>query len=216
MLSRFLDVDGTIYYGQTLCSTDVSEKIAYSQTGAWRYKYLIGADGINSRVRRLLYKDVISICGYVEYRDVASVPCRNDISIRMHKGHPQYVWPRPNYIQLAQWTDKPRSKATPINTGGLPFLQKYEHELLIGAAGMLENPATGEGIYTAILSARYAYKHIAEGVDYRRWIKKQMFWYKVYKLGWKLSSTKLCHYCLKFPILCKLVFEFEINKGLLR
>lgn len=216
MLSHFLDAGGTVYYSQTLCNLDTSEKIVYSQTGAWKYKYLVGADGINSRVRHVLYGDVISTRGYVEYKDIEPIICRDVISIRMHMGHPQYVWPRPNYIQLAQWTDKPRSKAAPINTGGLPFLQKYEHELLIGAAGMLENPATGEGIYTAISSAKHAYQHIVEGKDYRRWIKKQMFWYKAYQLCWKLSSTKLCHYCLKSPMLCKLVFDFEINRGLLR
>lgn len=215
MLDRYLEVGGTIYYNQTLCNIETSNRVVTTNTASIPYSYLIGADGISSRVRNILYPEGGKNIGYVEYMDVPTIT-KDYIAVKMHRRVPMYIWPRPGYTQFAYWTNKPKRRAAPINAGGLPIRQTRERELLIGAAGRLENPTSGEGLHTALLSAVKAYEHITGNGDYRIWLYSQWPAFLVYKLAWFLAKTRLVDICLRIPGLCRVAFNIETSVGLIR
>lgn len=215
MLNRYTEAGGEIRYNQTLCDIDTVNRAVTTNTDSIPYTCLIGADGISSRTRNILYPESRKSIGYVEYMDVPNIK-KDYIGVKIHKGVPMYIWSRPSYTQLAYWTDKPKRRAAPINTGGLPVCQTRERELLIGAAGLLENPTTGEGLHTALLSAIKAYEHILGIGDYRRWVFSQLPAFLLYTLAWYLAKTRLVDICLHIPGLCKFVFNMEISLGLIR
>lgn len=215
MLDRYLEVGGVIHYGQTLCDIDTMNRVVATNSESVPYSYLVGADGVASRVRHVLYPECGKHIGYVEYKDVPDVT-KGYIGVKIHKGVPMYVWPRPGYTQFAYWTNNPKQSAAPINAGGLPVYQTKERELLIGAAGLLENPVSGEGLHISLLSAVKAYEHITRKRDYRVWLYLQWPAFLVYRAAWRLSATKLVDICLRIPGLCRFAFNTETSIGLIR
>lgn len=216
MLSRYKDINGKIYMDERLIDIDSVNSIAITNNRKIYYKTLVGADGINSRVRYLCYKDKYKSGGYVVYEDVECHNVNSDILINWNN-RVEYIWGRPGKVQYAYYSSKPKKKAYPLNVGSDMLNQKQSNIILIGAAALLENPCTGEGLYTALLSAREFYNSYIGIGDYNKWLLRNRLAYKLYKLSWRLANTRIIvTTALKCRWLSELLMNFEINRGFIK
>lgn len=175
LLKEYLNIGGTIIFSGAV-KYDVSDKIEITiENGNKIYsKYLVGADGALSSVRRLIDKEYEpkGFCteGYSEKTD-------NIIKIffgnRYNKGY-GWVIPKKNnmavgfgecknkldpIIKYNNFTEEKNLKCSKVRGAFIPYnkcdCKIAENKIfLVGDAAGFVDPLTGEGIYFAILSAK--------------------------------------------------------------
>lgn len=216
MLSRYKGINGRIYTGEVLLNIDDNNLTAITNKRKIHYNILVGADGINSRVRYLCYKDKYKVKGYVVYNDVESDNGNTDILINWNN-RVEYIWKRPGKVQYAYYTSSPTKQAFPLNVNSTLLKQRKGNIVLIGAAALLENPCTGEGLYTALLSAKKFYESYIGVGDYNKWLSSNVLAYRLYNIFWKLANNKIVvGMALRFRWLSEALMNFEIKRGFIK
>lgn len=156
-------------------------------------KYIIGADGVFSQVRKMFGPAVPSI-PVVQYTvDPITMPDCFDMIFDKDISPDYYIWIIPSDGKIRCGTslagqDKVLEYVN--HKYGIKSIEKTEHHsiakissqndilagskriLLVGEAAGLVRPATGEGIYFALASSRLAVDSIINGINYEKAIKE--------------------------------------------
>jgi len=155
-----------------------------------RARYLIGADGANSRIRRLLGRPEISIarCPALEADVKVDRPEDFTMELDFSKGIPGYYWifPKQDYVNIGIFGARPgvsmnrqllggyarerlgndtleAVRGYPIGTGYGRPCAGLGRVMLVGDAAGFAEPLFGEGIYFALKSGRLAAHAIGKG-----------------------------------------------------
>ncbi|MBC2741463.1 MAG: NAD(P)/FAD-dependent oxidoreductase [Desulfosarcina sp.] len=159
--------------------------------GLIRSRFLIGADGVNSRVRQLTDRFPEFRVGFAVEGIVDRVPPK-DLSMgfdfsRVNGGY-GWVFPKGGHVNVGLYTLKPDVKITrqdlvdyatlriggPLPTritgyhlgmGGWRYRPGIGRVLLAGDAAGLVDPLLGEGLYHAIISGQRAAAAISDALD---------------------------------------------------
>jgi len=146
-------------------------------------RYLIGADGANSTVRRLLgagrwFYRGFALEGSVAYSDVPTEPLAEFFFGKVENGY-GWLFPKGDHVNVGiyTWDDtvtlsKEQLRAYsldridterlehivgfPIGFGGRNYVQNRERVILVGDAAGFAEPLLGEGIYNALKSGQAA------------------------------------------------------------
>ena len=187
LLMQFKNNAGEVFEGESIHNIAQSEHIVELQSGlSIQYSVLVGADGANSYVRRLIAPQYRPNAICVE-TSITSNSISDEICVFFTDGPSGYGWcfPKSDYFtvgmggdvkynrdirdtfsQFAEMIGKPISKHS-IRGAMVPF-GKYvkrpfcEDVLLVGDAAGLVDPITGEGLYFALRSSEIASKAIIE------------------------------------------------------
>lgn len=141
----------------------------------FNYKYLVGADGVNSVVRRLINKD-FKLSGFCAQITKNTIYTTHIAKVRANTTNKGYTWELPrkkkmvigtggylkdanNIVSYLQNVEAEDGIFYPIKGAGIPYGDyirnvQYDNIFLIGDAAGLADPITGEGIYYAIKSAK--------------------------------------------------------------
>lgn len=202
-IDRFRELGGIVYEKENVQSVDQSQHIVELQGNKKiGYKVLVGADGANSFVRKMVAPDYKpnAICVESSYKsDVVD----DEICVFFTEKRSGYGWcfPKNNYYTVGMGGDtkwnkkikesfiafsekigKPVEKHT-IQGAMIPFGKfvkcPYKKDiLLIGDAAGLVDPITGEGLFFAFWSAMFAStaieKQIKDGTAFDRTYAKEI------------------------------------------
>jgi geranylgeranyl reductase family protein len=164
----------------------------FSVEGQWRSRFLIGADGVNSQVRRLTQKAAWFHRGFAIEANLSRNAIRDDLVFDFAPVPRGYGWvfPRRDHVNIGLYSaehtcsfDKGRLAGYIAARYGRDaaaenFIGQYlgfgagEHVplpgriLLVGDAGGFADPLTGEGIYGAITSGQAAASAISAALDH--------------------------------------------------
>jgi geranylgeranyl reductase family protein len=158
--------------------------------GLIRAQFLIGADGVHSRVRRLTGRFERFHAGFAVEGRVDRVPA-NDLNMGFDfswvAGGYGWVFPKAGHINVGLYTSRPDVGITrqhlvdyavrrlgrpspthiagsPLGMGGWKYRPGRGRVLLVGDAAGLVDPLLGEGLYHAIISGQEAAAVIAGAV----------------------------------------------------
>jgi flavin-dependent dehydrogenase len=163
----------------------------FTDGGMIRTRYLIGADGVHSRVRRLTGRFAKFRPGFAVEGLVGRMP-PNDLNMgfdfsRVAGGY-GWVFPKKGHINVGLYTLRSDVKisrqdlvdyaarriggpvpthitGSPMGMGGWRYRPGHGRVLLVGDAAGLVDPLLGEGLYHAIISGQEAATAIAEAMD---------------------------------------------------
>jgi flavin-dependent dehydrogenase len=196
-------------------------------------RYLIGADGSNSRVRRQLTgkrdTGVLAMEQYVEKSG------RNEVilglSKRYHQAGYYYVFPNRDYdvVGYGDMATTPDSFRQVLKDKGIAETKlrgayiylsndypKDDHIILIGDAGGFANRTTCEGLFDAFTTARNAFIAISEGRSFSdtnrhvfRKMKKELLFSRFFfsRIGFSMLRV-LCAY----PRLVKWCYDTKMKR----
>ena len=159
--------------------------------GAINCRYLIGADGVHSRVRRLTGRFTKPCFGFAIEGVVASLPSSDaDMGFDFSQVAGGYGWgfPKRDHINVGLYTHWPRVqiqqrdlvayagrkfsgmrpervRGYPLGMGGWRYRPGCGRILLAGDAAGLVDPLLGEGLYHAIISGQHAAAAIQAAMD---------------------------------------------------
>ena len=187
LIEKYKELSGLLYENSKITSIDLINKTAIiNNEEKISYKILIGADGANSQIRKLIDKKFRSnvLCLECNY---PSENITKDVNIYMSFVRSGYAWrfPKKNHYTIGIGGKIKKNKK--LKNIFISFLKSQDIEiadikikgamipcgiyvkkpckdniLLVGDAAGLVDPVTGEGIYFALLSAQYAYQAIDE------------------------------------------------------
>ena len=189
LIKKYKETSGLLYENSKLTSIDVNQNTAViNNTEEISYKILVGADGANSQIRKFIdakYRPN-TLCLECNY---PSKNIKDDINIYLSFVRSGYAWcfPKKNHynVGIGGLTKKNKNlKSTFISflkTGNMEIPEREikgamipvgeyvkkpckDNILLVGDAAGLVDSITGEGIYFALLSAKYAYNSIDDSL----------------------------------------------------
>ncbi len=186
---RFLKIDRILSIDQSPAGVAVRYVCELEEKNC-RARYLIGADGANSRIRRLLGRPWISIdrCPALEADVKVDRPGDFFMELDFSKGIPGYYWifPRQDHVNIGIFGSRPgvsmnrhllagyarerlgndaleAVRGYPIGTGYGRNCAGRGRVMLAGDAAGFADPVFGEGIYFALKSGRLAAQAIVMG-----------------------------------------------------
>ncbi|WP_319408984.1 geranylgeranyl reductase family protein [uncultured Desulfosarcina sp.] len=162
-----------------------------TEGGLIRSRFLIGADGVNSRIRRLTarflkFQRGFAVEGIVDRAPPAGLGMGFDFG-RVSGGY-GWVFPKQGHLNVGLYTLRPDVKITrqdlvdyalerigrpmptritgyPLGMGGWRYRPGNGRVLLVGDAAGLVDPLLGEGLYHAIISGQRAAAAIVDAMD---------------------------------------------------
>ena len=235
LLQEYISVGGTFLQGafQSFEETD-GQIIATLKSGEQiACKWLVGADGSNSRVRRCLKPDtergVIALEQYVDKKPGNAIEV--GISSSFDVGGYFYRFPNDAHdvVGFGDYTTTPDKFRNVLRERGIPegrFRGAYiylsndyplkDHVILIGDAGGFANRTTCEGIYDAFLTARNASTAIIEKRSFRevndhvfKKMKKEM---RVNHVLFSQPSYLLLRWMCRHPRLLKWILDTKLKR----
>ena len=189
-------------------------------------KYLVGADGANSQVRKQMAGDydgsILALEQYVEKRkDVMEVEFS-----RHYNGGYYYWFPSVNYdvVGYGDYSTsfekfreilKEKGIAETKIKGAYVSMKDVksdnDHIILIGDAGGFANKITAEGLYYAFATGRNAYRAITENIPFSetnkaifKKKKNEVYWAKLFYSRLGLFITRCCALS---PALVKKIYD---------
>ena len=190
LFNLYLKKGGKIITGATFSSIDIFKNVITVEKREYSYKYLIGADGINSTLREFVTHRQQRKHLALEVKDVP----RKDIELYFMKDFKGYAWIIPNYkysmIGIGEIKKGEKSityvfdeylkqlgiKDKDIRGAFLPsgddFFFNYQNIFFIGDSAGLASPLTREGIYYALLSAKILSENFNK--NYQRKMRKYL------------------------------------------
>lgn len=224
ILNKYLKIGGKVLDNTIIEDIDFENNIIISNNGKYRYKYLIGADGTLSYVRKKL-------TGRIQNRNFAmeSFQSNNDITdliIEFIDNYKGYNWLIPMKQEVClgtgnvkqdinldsiyndlvkRYSFKDNKMGAFLPTGNDILLNSNDVYFIGDAAGII-SPITGEGIYYALYSARLLFECFENNCSYEKLmkqtckkIKKELFLMRF------IYNDKIRNF----------VFKIIINNGLL-
>ncbi|MBK9221168.1 MAG: geranylgeranyl reductase family protein [Saprospiraceae bacterium] len=195
LLKKFEDLGGDVYQSSIQLSLiNTTNRSIHLSAYSIHYTYLIGADGANSSIRKLLDYDYRS-SGFCLEQEIAfgQLKDRNPELVSVYFGviPNGYGWvfpkkegytvgvggPERNSLKMKEQlllflntlgivTDSAKVKGAFIPYGSFPKRLASDHVLLVGDAAGFVDPVNGEGIYFAILSGQKAIQAILDRDQY--------------------------------------------------
>jgi geranylgeranyl reductase family protein len=159
--------------------------------GSIRSRFLVGADGVHSRIRKLSGRPAGVHTGFAVEGIVDRVPPKDftmGFDFSWVKGGYGWVFPKADHISIGLYTMRPDEKITrgdleayaddrkigmpmaasiigyPLGLGGWRYRPGRGRVLLVGDAAGLVDPLLGEGLYHAISSGQQAAAAIGDVV----------------------------------------------------
>ncbi len=173
-----------------ICETGRGVSVVTNK-GLIQSRFLIGADGVNSRVRLLTGRFPAFRAGFAVEGMVNGVPsndrCMGFDFSRVNGGY-GWVFPKKGHLNVGLYTSMPDVKITrqdlvdysasrlggPLPThvagfklglGGWRYRPGHGRVLLAGDAAGLVDPLLGEGLYHAIISGQYAAAAVSDALE---------------------------------------------------
>ena len=234
LANQYVDADGDILEECGLLEYDFKNKTVKSGMFTFSYNILIGADGVVSQLRKILTGKYQERYVSMQYSDK---PNAYKMSFEFKKAFMGYYWyiatSTCTYIGCADFkeyrysipefrnaeikkgvTSEILSGVRPTGEDIMLKSKKYKDIYFIGDAAGLTSPATGEGIYHALNSAKIMHKAITENLSYEKLMKSTIVNIKK-ELLYKKRIYKFFHRTLYIFFLSKKTFISKIlNKKL--
>lgn len=180
-LEQIKEITNNVFEGESII--DIADNIVTTNKDKYEFKYIVFADGVNGFSRKF---SQLKNVGYSVEIDVEK---RNDkdITISFDTLRDGYAWifPKGNYstIGLGKFKnvkddykkmlkdfclandvefDERKVRGFPIPAGGYLKKNVIDNKILVGDAAALVDPISGEGIYYALVSGKYAAEVIAK------------------------------------------------------
>jgi len=163
----------------------------HTDKGIIRSKYMIGADGVNSRVRRLTHafagiKREFAIEGIIPMGKAS----QTEMEINFDRAISGYGWtfPKDDHVNVGLYSSMGSEKLSkqqliqyskdrfgddavedvrgyPIGTGGWNYRPTHKRIILAGDAAGMADPLLGEGIFNAVKSGQMAALAVDQGLS---------------------------------------------------
>lgn len=219
MVEYYKGIGGILYEGCSILKYNYKNSTLVLSNGiTLSYSYLVGADGVYSSIRRYVDSDYYAngICYQNKVEDELLALDKDTIYLfyDLYKYGYGWIFPRVDGFifgiggqtdtnkQLSEYNRLAATLNIPnvYKTMHLPFGHYVKQPirnnvLLVGDAAGLANPITGEGIYYAFLSAKYAYRCVTAQ-------KSRRFLIKI-----KLLHIRIKLLCLLRPLYYNGIFQ---------
>ena len=187
LIQKYREISGLLFENSKLTEIDLSGKTAKLNNGSTiRFKIIAGADGANSQIRKFIDKKFRPNVLCLE-SSVKSDHMTSGINIHLSVDQYGYGWCfskgdhysigigcmikknkkiKESFLSFLNQQNKTAGE-TDVKGAVVPigiFVKKpcNDSVILVGDAAGFVDPITGEGIYFALLSAKYAYEAIKE------------------------------------------------------
>ena len=191
---------------------EIEENILKTDKDSYEFKYIIFADGVNGYSRRLIQHRELGFC--VEY-DSEKLTDKTILDFKAIEGGYAWIFPKKNsttiglgnintkkndYINLLvkfACENNFEIDKTKIRGYHIPIYSKEIYPksvidnkyILIGDAASLVDPISGEGIYYALMSGKYASESIIEAIIKSKDLK-EIYYQKTKNLSLSLDKRK--------------------------
>ena len=219
LVNKYLQLGGKLFMKCRVVDIDVDNKIVYSSDGKKiSYKYLVGADGANSIVRRHINDKKICMGTCIENsiskdsldKELKNMPA-DGINVIFHKGLTGFNWIFENRddlvigggginISIEELCNKIKlffktklKQGAMVPYGELPSIRAKKDVFLIGDAAGYVDPIFGEGLSHAILAGQKIMEIIKDNLGirgYKRKFKKECNMVKYGALTQKILFSK--------------------------
>ncbi len=237
LAEEYRRLGGRLLEGKRVQTVDPQNHLVCLAEGTkFQYRYLVGADGANSIVRKHIDK-AYKPTGFCLEINPRCAGCPEDICLYVGIADYGYGWifPKKDRVTAGMGGDREKNPRmlkrfqhyrkkqgfahTPDQIKGafVPYgtyvkQPAKNHLLLVGDAAGLADPLTGEGIYFALLSAQYAAEAILSGSHVERVYTK-----KTAGLRLRIWETALAKKLFFVDFVCFCVMYIaQWNRGLVR
>jgi geranylgeranyl reductase family protein len=184
LVQQYINIGGIFFDNQSIEIDHQNKRITRSDGEQLNYQLLIGADGALSKVRKLIDSSY-SPNGFCIERSIAATSNMPEARLYFSYQDSGYGWVFPNNIGIGGSADAKKDivqafdsfhidtgvQATGETRAALIPFGKYVKKpaddgvILIGDAAGLVDPVTGEGLYFALKSAKYAFESTVESIN---------------------------------------------------